>query len=131
LPVEPLICVVDDDLSVRKALVALIESMGYRCAGYASAEAVLESGDVGTASCILTDIHMPGLDGFALRRMLVDRGHPACMIMMTARSEAHLERRALEAGALCFLRKPLLADALAACLARAVCVHSAERRYSG
>ena len=120
MPVEPLICVVDDDISVRRALSALIGSMGYRCAGYASAEALLASDDAEAASCIVTDIHMPGLDGFALKQLFDARGHHACVIMITARAETHLERRAFEAGAICFLRKPLLADALAACLARAV-----------
>jgi FixJ family two-component response regulator len=116
----PLICVIDDDVSVRKALVGLIVSMGYRCCGHDSAEAALESGEAEAAGCILTDIHMPGLDGFALKQVLDARGCGAGMIMMTARSEGHLERRALEAGALCFMRKPLRAEALAKCLARAL-----------
>jgi FixJ family two-component response regulator len=120
LPSGPLICIIDDDLSVRKALVGLITSLGYRCSGYESAEAVLSSDEVDCAACIVTDIHMPGLDGFGLKRVLDFRGCTAGVIMMTARVEGHLERRALEAGAVCFLRKPLRADALAKCLALAI-----------
>jgi FixJ family two-component response regulator len=94
--------------------------MGYRCSGYESAEAVLNSGEVDRAACIVTDIYMPGMDGFALKRVLDFRGCTAGVIMMTARVEGHLERRALEAGAVCFLRKPLHADALARGLALAI-----------
>jgi FixJ family two-component response regulator len=107
-----LVCVIDDDDSVRKALVELITSMGYRCSGYKSAEAVLSSGEADVAACIVTDIHMPGLDGFALIRELDSRGSRAGVIVITGRSEEHLKGRALDAGAICFLRKPLRADAL-------------------
>lgn len=120
MPAGPLICIVDDDLSVRKALVGLIVSMGYSCCGHASAEAVLNSGDAERAACIVTDIHMPDMDGFALKQAVAERGYRASIVMMTARSETHLERRALDAGAICFLRKPLRADILRKCLARAI-----------
>ncbi|BBD96970.1 response regulator [Sphingobium amiense] len=113
------VCVVDDDPSVRNALVNLIASMGFRGCGYHSAEAALRSGDVLAAACILTDIHMPELDGFALKRRLDELGSDTPVIMMTGRDDAHLERRAIEAGAMCLLRKPLHADALARCLAEA------------
>jgi FixJ family two-component response regulator len=69
-----LVCVLDDDDSVRKALVELITSMGYRCSGYESVEAILSSGEANVAACIVTDIHMPGLDGFALMRELGSHG---------------------------------------------------------
>jgi FixJ family two-component response regulator len=87
--------------------------MGYRCSGYESVEGVLSSGEADVAACIVTDIHMPGLDGFALMRELGSRGCRAGVIVITGRSEEHLERRALDAGAICFLRKPLRAEALA------------------
>jgi FixJ family two-component response regulator len=112
--------VIDDDLSVRRALVGLIISMGYRCLGYESAESVLASEDARGAACYLTDIHMPVVDGFALKRRLDAQGSCAGFIMMTARAEGHLEQRALEAGAVCFLRKPLRADALKKGLALAL-----------
>jgi FixJ family two-component response regulator len=114
------ICVIDDDPSVRKALVGLIASMGFESCGYPSAEAALDSGSAQTSACVLTDIHMPGLDGFALKRRLDAMGTGTPVIMMTGRDDVHLEQRAREVGAVCFLRKPLRAHALATCLARAV-----------
>ncbi len=115
----PTICVVDDDSSVRNALINLIASMGFEGCSHHSAEAALISGDALAAACILTDIHMPGLDGFALKRRLDELGSETPVIMMTGRDDAHLERRAIEAGAMCLLRKPLRANALAKCLAEA------------
>ena len=123
MPGRPLICVVDDDAAVRRAIVGLINSMGYRCSGHPSAKAALDSGEAEAAACIVTDIHMPGVDGFALKQLLDDRGCCAGVIMMTARGEEHLERRAFEAGALCFMRKPLHAETLAKCLAQALALN--------
>jgi FixJ family two-component response regulator len=65
------------------------------CSGFESAEALLASNESEGAACFLTDIHMPGLDGFALKRVLDSRGCTAGFIMMTARIEGHLECRAL------------------------------------
>lgn len=115
-----LICVIDDDRSVRKALVGLITSMGYNCEGHASAEAWLETGRVGSAGCIVTDIHMPGLDGFGLKRRLISLGWRTPVVMITGHGEVHLEQQALEAGAFAFFRKPLRANSLAESLARAL-----------
>lgn len=116
----PTICVIDDDPSVRKALVGLIASMGFHSCGHPSVEDALSSGDAVSCACVLTDIHMPGIDGFGLKRLLDELGAGTPVIMMTGRDDAHLERRAKEAGAFCFLRKPLRAEALGKCLALAV-----------
>jgi FixJ family two-component response regulator len=116
----PDVCVIDDDYSLRKALVGLITSMGFQCRGHGSAEAALECGDAERAGCVLTDIHMPGLDGFALKKRLDGLGRGDRVIMMTGRDDVLLEQRARDAGALCFLRKPLRAEALADCIAQAI-----------
>ena len=94
--------------------------MGYRCLGHRSAEEALDTGDAEASACVLTDIHMPGLDGFGLQRRLAELGADTPVIMMSGRDDVHLERRAREAGALFFLRKPFHADVLARCLAHAV-----------
>ena len=94
--------------------------MGFQSCGHQSAEAALDSGDAMAAACVLTDVHMPGLDGFGLKRRLNELGCGTPVIMMTGRDDPHLERRAYEEGALCLLRKPLRAEALARCLARAI-----------
>lgn len=94
--------------------------MGFECRGHESAEAALECGDAERAACVLTDIHMPGLDGFALKKRLDLLGCGSRVIMMTGRDDRLLEQRAKEAGAVCFLKKPLSADILGQCIARAI-----------
>lgn len=117
---DALISIVDDDDSLRAALVGLVRSLGYRASGFASAEAFLAAGDAQRSSAIITDIQMPGLSGIALKERLTADGCAAPVIMITARTEAGLADRAFASGALCVLKKPFAADALIACLERAL-----------
>ena len=72
MPDEPLISVVEDDTSLRDAMVELVESLGFRAQGHGSAEAFLSQGDL-TSDCIITDIQMPGLSGIELKQRLAVR----------------------------------------------------------
>ena len=117
---EPLICIIDDDLSLQKALVRLIQSFGYAARGFRSAEAFIGSNAMPNCSCIITDIQMPGMSGFDLNHLVKGYTHPVPVIMITARTETELEQSALASGALCFLRKPIDANMLADCLAKAL-----------
>jgi FixJ family two-component response regulator len=101
---EPLISVIDDDDSLRQALVRLIHSLGYDARGFASAEEFIASGTMAGCSCVITDIQMPGMSGIELVAHLQT---PVPVIMITARAEADLEQSAMASGAMCFLRKPI------------------------
>jgi FixJ family two-component response regulator len=116
----PLISIIDDDDSLRRALVRLIRSLGYDVRGFGSAEEFAESGVAEKFACIITDIQMPGMSGIELKQLLSTRDCTVPVIMITARHEAGLEEKALAAGAACFLRKPFEADVLIACLERAL-----------
>jgi FixJ family two-component response regulator len=116
---EPLISVVEDDRSLLEAMVGLLQSLGYRAQGYASAEAFFDAGPP-PSNCVITDIQMPGLSGIELKRRLVAEGRAEPVIMVTARREPGLEARALDSGAVCLLRKPFAAEALIGCLAKAL-----------
>ena len=116
----PLISIIDDDDSLRRALVRLIRSLGYDVRGFGSAEEFAESGATEKFACIITDIQMPGMSGIELKQLLSTRDCTVPVIMITARHEAGLEEKALAAGAACFLRKPFEADVLIACLERAL-----------
>jgi FixJ family two-component response regulator len=107
-----LISVIDDDDSLRAALVGLVRSLGYEVRGFGSAEEFLQADAVRTANCIITDIQMPGMSGIELKRHLTAQQVPAPVIMITARPEADLEAKALASGAFCFLRKPFDASVL-------------------
>ncbi|PTQ13572.1 response regulator [Sphingomonas oleivorans] len=112
VPDDILISVIDDDESLCLAMVGLIRSFGYRASGHGSAEAFLRSGEMARARCIVTDIHMAGLNGLELKQLLDEQECHVPVIMMTARTEEALLMRARESGALCLLQKPFPADAL-------------------
>jgi FixJ family two-component response regulator len=109
---EPLIAVVDDDEPSRIAIQEALSVLGYCARGFASADDFLAAGDEGSYDCIITDIHMPGINGFDLKRLLTARGFAVPVIMITARTEPGLEEMAAELGAVCLLRKPFATDTL-------------------
>lgn len=115
---EQLISIVDDDASMREALVGLVRSLGYETRDFASAEDFLASNDLGQFTCAITDIQMPGMDGFELKHELSTRHSSLPVIMITARAEPGTEEKAMSSGATCFLRKPFEAETLANCLQR-------------
>ena len=116
---DALIAVIEDDPALRKSIVDLVESLGYRAAGHPSADAFLERGDLGV-DCIITDIQMPGLTGIDLKRRLVELGLTVPVIMVTARKDPTLLQRAREAGPAGLLQKPFTAEALIDCLRSAL-----------
>jgi FixJ family two-component response regulator len=120
VPAGPAISIIDDDESMRTAVVALVRSAGYEAHGFGSAEAFLGSGMVQSFACIITDIQMPGMSGIELKEHLTASQISVPVIMITARHDADLEERAIASGAVCFLRKPFDADALIGCLERAL-----------
>ncbi|PZQ64282.1 MAG: response regulator [Phenylobacterium zucineum] len=117
---EPLISIVEDDESLRLAVVGLVRSLGYRTLAYGSAEDFLAAAEARTANCVVTDIQMPGISGIELKQKLMADGVVVPVIMVTARTEPALHERAMASGAFCLLQKPFTADALIACLDRAL-----------
>lgn len=115
---EGLISIIDDDDSMRAALVGLLRSHGYQADGFPTGEAFLAAAP--TPDCIVTDIHMPGISGVELKEELTRRGDTTPVIMITARSDAGLEGRARASGAACFLRKPFDAGDLVQCIESAL-----------
>ena len=117
---EPLIAVVDDDESFRVALVEALSSLGYGARGFASAEEFFAGDETESYDCVITDIHMPGMSGFDLKRRLLAHDPGLPVIMITADPEPGLEAKAAAIGATCLLRKPFEADAVTDCLERAL-----------
>lgn len=114
MPLEGRVSIVEDDESLRLALVGLIKCVGYAAQGYASAEAFLDNGGAAASDCIITDINMPGLSGIELAERLRGGGRDVPVIMITARADPGLEAKALAGGAFCFLKKPFEMDRLIA-----------------
>ena len=107
-----MISVVDDDAFVRQATENLLLSLGFAVITFASAEAFLDSGQIDDTSCLIADVHMPGLTGLDLQRRLVEDGKRLPIIFITAFFSDNVKKRALEAGAIAFLSKPFGEDAL-------------------
>jgi FixJ family two-component response regulator len=101
-----LIAVVDDDESVRRSTRLLLESFGYRAAVFESAEGFLGFGQLRDTSCLILDVHMPGMDGLQLQSQLATEGCGIPIIFITASDDHESRRRALRAGAVAFLGKP-------------------------
>jgi two-component system response regulator FixJ len=114
--------VVDDDADVRKGLLALVESAGYPAREFASAESFLEAvADqfAALAGCLILDLRMPGMDGLALQRRLVEGGSALPIVFLTGHGDLPDAIDAMRSGALDFLLKPvngkLLRERLATC----------------
>lgn len=114
-----MISIVEDDESLRQALIGLVRSLGHSARGFADAESYLALRD-GRCGCVIADVHLPGASGIELIGRLREMGYSAPVIIITARPEAALERQAFERGAFCVLSKPFESDALIDCLDRAL-----------
>ena len=107
-----MITIIDDDDLVRESLRDLLESRGYAVSAFESAERFLESGRLAEASCLITDLQMPGLSGLDLQSQLIAEGQRIPVIFITAFPEERFRRRAMNAGAVGFLSKPFDEEAL-------------------
>jgi FixJ family two-component response regulator len=116
----PRIAIVDDDHAVREATQQLVRSLGYRVWTFASADEFLKSEQVSNTSCLITDVHLPGLSGLDLQDRLIARGHRIPIIFITAYPEENVRTRAMKAGAVGFLSKPFDGGHLLSCLEKAL-----------
>jgi FixJ family two-component response regulator len=111
-PGAPLVSIVDDDPSVRRSTRRLLHSSGLRAEAFATADEFLLSGWKSETACLLLDVRMPGLDGLELQRRLSECDRPIPIIFFSARASEEEQRRALQAGAINFLRKPVSKEVL-------------------
>ncbi|SRR5260370_15937215 len=108
----PLVSIVDDDVSVRRSTLRLLSSSGLRAEVFASAEEFLQSGHLAETGCLILDMSMPGMNGLELQRRLAEACMMIPIVFLSARASEEEERRALQAGAASFLRKPVSKEAL-------------------
>ena len=127
---SPLVYLVDDDPSVRRAVGRLIRSEGFAVKGFASAQEFLKETDLGLSEhgCLVLDIHMPDMNGLELLDELVARRERVPVILITGQAYSEDAReKALKAGAVDFLEKPFEDQALLDAIHKAL-DQSAERR---
>jgi FixJ family two-component response regulator len=112
VPGGPLISIVDDDDALRNSLDDLMRSIGFRAQGFPSAEAFLASNHASDTACLILDVRMPGMNGLDLQRRIVAARWRIPIIFITSLADDVARARALEAGAVAFLRKPFREEEL-------------------
>jgi FixJ family two-component response regulator len=110
--VRPLVAIVDDDPSVRKALGRLLTAASFEVDCFASAQDFLAASPARAPACLILDIHLGGMSGFELQEHLVASGAGVPVVFITAHDDATTRARACQAGAAGYLRKPFDQHAL-------------------
>ncbi|GAB7006762.1 response regulator transcription factor [Nocardioides sp. AN3] len=104
--VEPVVHIIDDDEDLRQSLVFLFESVGIEALTYPDATSFVDEFDPDEPAVVIVDVRMPGMNGFQLQQLLMERGYPAPMIFCSAHGDIPMSVRALSMGAVDFLEKP-------------------------
>lgn len=125
---EAIVFVVDDDPSVRRSLKRLIRSAGFTVESFASAQAFLERPRPDIPGCLVLDIHMPGVSGLDLQEELAAAKVNLPIIFLTGYGTVPASVRAMKAGALDFLEKPVDDGALIDAIRQAVERNGRARR---
>ena len=124
----PIVHVVDDDDAVRTAVVRLLQAAGHEARGYASAgEFLLGRSDRNAPGCAVLDVRLPGPSGLDLQEALARLEVPIPIVFLTGHGDIPMSVRAMKAGAVDFLTKPVRAEALLAAVRNAL-ARDAEAR---
>ena len=122
-----MISIVDDDQSVREAIVDLVSAMGFHAEAFEHAEHYLQSGNLAGTACLITDMCMPGMTGLELHEQLVAAGNAIPTILITAFPKDVDRVRAMRNGIVHYLSKPFDETQLSKCMASAI----SSRRTTG
>jgi FixJ family two-component response regulator len=104
---EAIVFVVDDDISVREAVAGLIQSAGFKVQTFASAPEFLVCPRADGPSCLVLDVRLPGLDGLDLQQQMAELDLAIPIVFITGHGDVPTTVRAMKAGAVEFLTKPL------------------------
>ena len=124
---KALIHVVDDDESLRTALLDLLDAAGFKARGYASTGEFLLHPVSDGPGCVLLDVRLPGPSGLELQAALQRQGVALPVIFLTGHADVPTSVRAMKAGAVDFLEKPVDRDTLLDALQRALARDAAQR----
>jgi FixJ family two-component response regulator len=122
--VGPLIVIVDDEESVRRALKRLMEAAGFAAEAFATGEALFESMRTSQPACVILDLHMPAMSGFDIQQRLRDERNPVPVVVITGHDSSASQQRALSGGAVAYLRKPVDGEALLGAISKAISTNS-------
>jgi FixJ family two-component response regulator len=117
---RPIVFIVDDDVSVRESLELLIQDAGWQPETFASATSFLRRPRAQVPSCLLLDVSLPDLNGLELQQRIAEDRADMPIIFITGHGDVPMTVRAMKAGAVEFLTKPLDDDALLGAISHAL-----------
>jgi FixJ family two-component response regulator len=124
----PIVCIVDDDASVREALASLFRSVGLSVASFGSAADFLAREHADAPGCLVLDVRLPGVSGLDFQSQLASMDNHLPIIFMTGHGDIPMSVRAMKAGALDFLAKPFRDQDMLDAVANAIERDAAARR---
>jgi CheY-like chemotaxis protein len=116
---SPLVSIIDDDHWSREGVNFYLESCGYSCATFCTAEEYLSANAARETACLIVDVQLPGMKGPELQDRLRAEGYRIPIIFVTGYCDEQIRNRVLRAGAMAYLTKPWCESALSGCLERA------------
>jgi len=128
---NPLVCVIDDESSIRESLSNLLRSAGLKAQGFSSAQEFLASATRDALGCLVLDVQLPGISGLDLQRELASGDAQIPIIFITGHGDIPMSVRAIKAGALEFLTKPFDDEYLLETIRSAIARNNKNERSSG
>jgi FixJ family two-component response regulator len=116
----PVVAIIDDDPSTRRALRRLVRSMAYAPSDFPTGGAFLDSLSEAAPTCALLDLHMPGTNGLEVLLEMRARGVRVPTIIITGNAKSDMREACLDAGAVDYLTKPLDPEVLATAILEAI-----------
>ena len=117
---QPIVFVVDDDISVRESLELLIQFAGWQPEIFASAEDFLTHPRTATPSCLVLDVSLPDLNGLELQKLIASERTDMPIIFITGHGDVPMSVQAMKAGAVEFLTKPFDDEVLLSAIRHAI-----------
>jgi len=138
---KEIVAIVDDDESIRKALLRTLVGAGMEVLAFSSAQDFLAAAEIERVSCVVSDLRMPGVDGLRLQTALAERVPHVAVVFVTGHGDVPSTVQAMKSGAIDFLEKPVKRADLLEAIARAtqrthraeaeaVDLNSLKRRYA-
>jgi FixJ family two-component response regulator len=127
IPSNSVVFLIDDDASVRKGVLRLLRSAGYKSEAFESASNFLTREQHSGPACVIVDVQMPGLNGIDLQNVLIRRRREEQLVFITGHGDISMCAQAMKAGAVDFLPKPFRDTELLQCVERAL-ARSADQR---
>jgi len=116
---KEVVAIIDDDESIRKALVRMLGAAGMEVLAFSSAQDFLDAAEIERVSCVVSDLRMPGLDGLHLQSALAERMPHLAVVFVTGHGDVPSTAAAMKSGAIDFLEKPVRRADLLEAIARA------------